>query len=75
MVETYNKTHFDVRNRYHKLKSLRQKKSQALKEINFKMIQMQKSAPSNVMYYQSHRLLKLRTVNSHARVPELGLQI
>ena len=22
-----------------------------------------------------HRLLKLRTVNSHARVPELGLQI
>ena len=26
-------------------------------------------------FYANHRLLTLRTVNCHARVPELGLQI
>ena len=34
-----------------------------------------RARPVYTYIYVRHRLLKLRTVNSHARVPELGLQI
>ena len=41
---------------------------QCLRKINVQVVQMLKNC-------LSHRLLKLRTVNCHARVTELGLQI